>query len=94
MKTLEFKANKEQSKNIESLAYWIADLNYMIERYGIDEPEIKRVKDTISFVFDLLDRSKVPFWVQNTVIAFSENWRAYKDSYLDIELKKKNIYIV
>jgi len=91
MKELKFTATHEQTKELEGLAYWIADYNYISERYGQEDPEIKRTEKTINLVFDNLDRLGVPFWVQNTVIAFSENWRRYKEIYMSDYLKTKNI---
>ena len=92
-KVLKFEASKEQKHALEGLAYWIADNAYIIERYGADDPERENVKKTISMIFDDLDALRVPFWVQNTVICFSENWRKYKETYLSSFLKTKNIYI-
>ena len=88
---LKFTATHEQTKELEGLAYWIADTNYMIERYGNDEPELAKNRKTIDLVFDNLDRLGVPFWVQNTVIAFSEDWRRYKRVYMKEYLESKNI---
>lgn len=85
--------SQEQYDDLSSLAYWIADEMYLRERYGNDEPEIKKAQDTISFLFDVLDKAKVPFWVQNTVIAFSENWRRYKTEYLRDYLETKNVFL-
>ena len=93
MKALRFDATKEQRDALEGLAYWIADNAYIIERYGINEPELENVRKTISMIFDKLDALYVPFWVQNTVICFAENWRNYKEKYLSSFLKTKNIYI-
>lgn len=93
MKILEFTANAEQRRELEGLAYWIADKEYIIERWGIDEPEIKRCHDTIHFIFDKCDELKIPFWVQNNVICFAENWRRYKSEYLTEAMKKHRIYL-
>lgn len=90
---LEFTANARQRKELEGLAYWIADREYIIERYGIDEPELKHCNDTIRFIFDHCDALKIPFWVQNTVICFAENWRKYKSEYLTETMKKYKIYL-
>lgn len=78
---------------LEGLAYWIANDNYICERYGTEEPERERVKNTLHLIFDNLDKMKVPYWVQNSVITFAENWRQYKTNYLYSYLKSKNIYL-
>lgn len=91
---LTFKLNKEQLKALEGLAYWIADENYIIERYGIEDPEITKCRETITkCIFPECDNLNIPFWVQNAVICFSENWRQYKSVYLVSFLKTRNIII-
>ena len=62
------------------LAYRIADNAYMIERYGRENcsVELAENKKTIGGLFSDLDSMRVPFWVQNTVICWSEDWRRYK----------------
>lgn len=91
---LSYTLTKEQYKKLEGLAYWIANENYMRERFGDDEPEIQKCKKTIcDCIFPELDALKVPFWVQNTVICFSENWSRYKSEYLNYFLKTKNIFV-
>lgn len=89
---LAYELNKKQFAALEGLAYWIANKYYITERFGYDDPEIKVCHDTILSLFDELDALKVPFWVQNSVIAIGENWRKYKSNYFDFLLKEKNIY--
>lgn len=93
MKTLEFYATKEQGRELSGLAYWIADINYLRERYGNSDPEIETADKTILLCFDRLDALGVPFWVQNAVIVWAGNWRNYIQYYLADEMKKKQIYI-
>lgn len=82
----------EQYSALEGLAYWVANASRMRERYGNDEPELQVCNKTISSVFDTLDKMNVPFWVQNTVIVFAEDWRRYIGEYLSSYLKTRNIY--
>ena len=89
---LEITLNQEQYNKLSGLAYWIADKSYIKERYGDNEPELDRCHKTIIMLFDELDALKVPFWAQNTVICFAENWRRYKETYLRNYLEKKNIH--
>lgn len=91
---LKYKLSKTQYNELSGLAYWIADAAYIREKYGNSDPELSHVNDTINCVFDSLDRLKVPFWVQNDVICFAENWRRYKTIYLDDYLKTRNVTIV
>ena len=60
---LRFDANTEQRRALEGLAYWIADANYILERYGVNEPEREIARKTIFSMFDELDVLRVPFWV-------------------------------
>lgn len=86
--------NQDQYSALSGLAYWIADLHYMRERFGDDEPELSRVQKTIEkCLFPQLDKLQVPFWVQNAVICWAENWRNTKRQYLAEFLKSKNIFI-
>ena len=93
MKKLFFECNRDQRSALEGLAYRIADTAYMRERFGSDEPELKQNEKTISGLFDELDRLSVPFWVQNSVICFSENWRKYIQFGIFEPMKEKNIIL-
>ena len=91
---MEFTLNRIQFSALEGLSYWVANLHYMRERFGDDEPELKRARATIEkCLFPQLDRLQVPFWVQITVIVWAENWRNTKKQYLTEFLKSKNIFI-
>ena len=85
---LNFKCNREQRNALEGLAYRIADSAYMRERWGSDEPGLKKNHKTICGLFDELDRLAVPFWVQNSVICFAENWRQFIQYGMDDWLRK------
>lgn len=88
-----YKAPSLEIKNaLEGLAYHVADANYISERYGADDPEYEKADINVLLTFDKLDLLGVPFWVQNSVVAFAENWRRYKSEYLDNWLlKNRNI---
>lgn len=77
---LHYAVNQSVYNTLCGLAYRIADNAYMIERYGVDDSAVERAENhkTIVGLFEKLDSSGVPFWVQNDVIAFGENWRRYK----------------
>ena len=92
---LTFTLNHAQYKALQGLSYWVADVNYLRERFGNSEPEIQRANKTIiDCCFPELDRLGVPFWVQNSVIVWSENWRNTKKQYLIEFLKSKNIFVI
>ena len=94
--TLKFAYTREQYNALDGLAYRIADNAYMIERYGFKETETERAENhqTIVGLLEKLDYLQVPFWVQNSVIVWAENWRKYKSEYMSSFLKTKNIVSV
>lgn len=73
---MEFVCSKKQKSALDGLAYRIADSAYMKERYGTEgaKIELEQNRKTILSLFSELDKLGVPFWVQNAVICFSENW--------------------
>lgn len=91
---LYFKATREQRNALEGLAYWIANENYIRERYGNNDPEIDKCKKTIcNCIFPECDDLAIPFWVQNSIICWAENWRQYKEFYLREAMEEKNIIL-
>ena len=72
-----FTATREQSDNLEGLAYWVSDRVWSRERGKLDKYEDRRTGDTIRAIFDALDRLAVPYWVQNAVICWAEDWRTF-----------------
>lgn len=66
---------REQRAELEGLAYWIADRAWSREHGLLDEHEDQRTDNTIRAIFDQLDRLGVPYWVQNTVLHWAEDWR-------------------
>ena len=88
------KINKKQLKLLEGLAYWIADTNYIKERYGSNDPELKKCNDTIIDLFDDLDGAGVPFMVQNNIICWAEIWRNYKKEHTSDFLKRKGYILL
>lgn len=90
---LYFILDQRKYNALSGLAYRIADNAYMIERYGADGSAIEREQNhaTICGLFADLDAMRVPFWVQNSVIAFAEDWRRYKETSLASWLENRNI---
>ena len=83
MNKLYYKIPSNEIKNaLEGLAYWVANVNYIKERYGANDPEYTQADKSVLLCFDQLDRLHVPFWVQNSVVCFAENWRQYKQFYM------------
>lgn len=75
---LSYTATIETRGMIEGLSYWISDIEYIKERFGVDDPELSISRKTVESLFDKLDKAGVPFWVQNSVIAFASDWRRTK----------------
>lgn len=73
---LEYRATPAAWNELQALAYWISERSYCLERYGETPDGTGRAHRTITeCIFPQLDRLRVPFWVQNRVIAWAEDWR-------------------
>ena len=70
--------NSRQLAILEGIAYRIADIYYMRARY-VDEAkhEINDSHNCLMLLFADADREKIPFFVQNTVICYFENFKNY-----------------
>ena len=89
-----FECTQEIYNALQGLAYRIADNQYMIEKYGREDCSIELGQNhkTIISLFDKLDALHVPFWVQNAVMSWAEDWRRYKSGYVVDALEKyKNL---
>lgn len=84
MRKLSFVCTQEIYNTLSGLAYRIADNAYMIERFGREDASIELGQNhkTIISLFDKLDALHVPFWVQNAVMSWAEDWRRYKTGYV------------
>lgn len=90
---LTFTATREQRDELEGLAYWIADRALSRERGELDKNEDNRTDDTIRAIFDALDRLGVPYWVQNAVCCWSEDWRNTMKENLRDAMRAKQIVL-
>lgn len=95
---LHFEATTEQRNALEGLAYWIAQKAACKEKYSnkdVAYMENLRIDRTIKeSILPECDKLKIPFWVQNSVICWAENWRNYAGKYMSVEMaKKKNIIL-
>lgn len=92
---MNFTANHEQSKEIFALAYHVADHFYRREEQergaNIDDKALHESGENIKQHFPRLDALRVPFWVQNLVICFSEDWRRYRREGIAGYLDKKGV---
>lgn len=92
MKALEFTAGGEQKNELQALAYWTAESAYCLERFGAGNEEHERARKTIGLIFSRLDRLQVPFWVQNAVVFWAQDWRRYAGAYLAGAMEKRGIF--
>lgn len=92
MKTLSFVYDNDQLRELEALALWISNRAQLIEEAGPCDPCIPPIEKTLTeCVFPALDRLGVPYWVQNSVICFAEDWRRAQREYFTAFLRSKNI---
>ena len=93
MNKLYYKVPNIEIKNaLAGLAYWVADISYIRERFGTNNNEFISADKSVKLCFESLDRLGVPFWVQNSVVAFADDWRRYKSCYMENWLfKNRNI---
>ena len=83
-----------QARELEYLARWRADLAYICERYGRQDPETQVSRKSIEFSLQQLDALCVPFWIQNAALAFGEDWRRQQSSGLFEWIGKRAGYTV
>ena len=81
----------EQYRTLEGLAYHRADCSYIREKFGPDEPELKKAEDNVQFSLHECDVLNIPFSVQNTVLLWAENWRNTKREYFSEALRRRGI---
>lgn len=86
-----FTATIDQRRALEGLAYWAAEQAYTRERFPADADTLRRADETICMNFDICDRLQVPYWVQNTVLCWAQNWRNTKTDYLRHAMTAHNI---
>lgn len=86
-----YQANKRQFGALEGLAHWCAEYYYTLERFGADDAEMPAIRKGMSFCMDRCDALGVPYWAQNAVLAWAENWRATKAEYFDAAMARRGI---
>lgn len=88
-----FDLNMQQRRELDYLARWRADLAYITERWGKDDPETQVSRGCIEFAFTVLDRLHVPFWLQNAALAYGEDWRNRQHESFEHYLRRKGYEI-
>lgn len=100
--TLHYELNERQFKELFSLCYWHGEMKYFVERndrkseyYDLN---YDRYHNNIVYCFERCDYTKIPFWVQNTVLSASDTYEKYyhngvNESDLKRYLEKRNITV-
>lgn len=83
----------EQYKKLDSLAFWVQELTWTKEHEPDDTEFLTKARKTISFIFEQLDRLKVPFTIQNLAVSIGEDWRKYTSDAFDFLLRDAGVLI-
>lgn len=83
----------KQYNELAGLAFHRANSAYNDERGELNEGEREHDAENIKQHFPALDALGVPYWVQNIVLVWAENWRRYERGYLREYLKQKHITV-
>lgn len=90
---LQYELTREQYSELAGLAFHRASDARNSERDDLNAGEREQDAENVKQHFHVLDALGVPYWVQNVVLLWSENWRRYERSYLREYLKQKNITV-
>ena len=89
---MEFSVNQKQYDILSGLRHFMAVKAKMIERYPEDyKNEADKIHKSICLLFDEADKNKIPFWVQNIVCYYQDDWRHTKRTYLYQDLEKRGV---
>lgn len=89
---LHFEIDQNQYDTLLGLRHWMALKAKLKELYPDEyEKEAERIHNTILFNFDHADKLKIPFWVQNIVCYFQDDWRHCADTHLYQDLEKRGV---
>ena len=89
---LHYEINQKQYDILLGLRHWFAVKAKMQERNPADlKRDGDNIHKTICSLFNEADALNIPFWVQNTVCAYQDDWRHISTTYLYQDLEKNNI---
>lgn len=93
---LQYKLNNKQEMILEGMAYRIADINYLKERYKPEEVkhELETSRRTLEGLIKEADKESIPYWVQNIILVKYENWRLWFETTVRDFLKKQEHYSI
>ena len=90
---LKYELTTEQYNELAGLAYHHADLQYRREHCKLNDGERERDAKNVEQHFPALDAMGTPYWVQNTVLLWSEDWKRYERGGMREYLRLKNITV-
>lgn len=90
---LQYELTQKQFNELSGLAFHLATSALNSERGDLNAGEREQDAENVKQHFPALDALGVPYWVQNVVLLWAEDWRRYERGYLREYLKKKNITV-
>ena len=89
---MNYAIDQKQYDILLGLRHFMANKAYMIERYPADyELEKENIHKTIVSLFDEADQHNIPFWVQNIICGYQDDWRHTCNTYLYQDLEKRGV---
>lgn len=85
--------SSNQYNAVSSLAFHISNEKRAMEHSNLTRPESAVLRDTVLCCFDECDALQVPFFVQNAVIAWAQEWRNTLRENCRDALARRGIYI-
>lgn len=92
---MEWHINREQYKALEGLAHWCYQAARCIAERD-DEGE-RQARETLADFPKRLDRLEIPWWIQNAVSAWAQDFTApgnIREAYMDQMLKRRNVNVL
>ena len=84
-----YKVNRAQYSALEGLAHWC----YQAARCEAerDSEGTEQARQTLATFPAQLDKLGIPYWVQNAVIMWAQDWRREASEYMDNAMARRNI---
>ena len=87
-----FTISQKQYDILLGLRHFMALKAKLKERYPAEyKTESEKIHKTICFLFSDADKSGIPFWVQNIVCYYQDEWRHTLDHYLYQDLENRGV---
>ena len=89
---MKFTVNRAQYRALEGLAHWCYQAARCDAEHDTEGSE--QARQTLATFPAQLDRLGIPYWVQNTVSAWAQDFRApgnIREAYLDQAMRRRGI---